>query len=140
MAWQYSIDENKIFHLEVSGEFTAQEILESTLLAVKMQKEQRILRFFSDQTDIVITAPLSEVYNLASQAYTELGADPLVRFAIIPPKDEISGKIIEVFTLTSQHRDRMIQSFESKEQAFDWLMGNEEEQTMMDKLRFWKKS
>lgn len=126
MAWQYKIDETRqIFLLEFIDEMTAKDIEEATLVAVDLQKNQKVLRYFSDLTNIIITSPLNDIYSLASSTYTELGAHPLVRYAMLPPKDEVSRKVVEIYQLTSQHRDRQIQIFDSKDDAYRWLMGKE---------------
>jgi hypothetical protein len=121
MKWKLEYNETlEIIELAYRGRNTGQDLRESTSKAVALGKEQGISRFLVDATEIELSAPTFDLYDLPAQ-YEAEGADRRGRLALVLPKLPKEKKDAEFYETVCNNRGWNVRSFPKPDEAIRWL-------------------
>jgi len=120
----YTLDCNDklgIIELVMSGNLTKEEMLETTIEVVKYQEQLGRLYILLDATYAYFDVPLVEIFDLPDKHYIEQNANPQNMLALIPPPSTKGRKDAEFYMNACVNRGRIVQLFDSRDKAIEWL-------------------
>jgi hypothetical protein len=104
----------------VQGRNRGQDLRESTSEAIALGKEQGTSRFLVDATEIELSAPTFDLYDLPAQ-YEAEGADRRGCLALVLPKLPKEKKDEEFYETVCNNRGWNVRSFPKPDEAIRWL-------------------
>jgi len=126
MTW--TLAHNSTLHiveLVFAGSTTGPDLREATVQGIALGKEQGILDYFVDATEIQLhNVSTFDLYDLPNMQYVKEGLDRRSRVAFVMPKLPKEKKDAEFYEIACANRGWHVRSFPNRDKAIEWLTGS----------------
>jgi hypothetical protein len=122
MPWSYQHETTSdIVEAAYTGEVSALDLRESTTTFIRLEKEQGLVKFLIDTSEMLLATSMIDLYELPTKQYIEEGADRQGRVAIIPPASKSAVEAVRFYESVCQNRGWHVRVFEQRAEALKWL-------------------
>lgn len=123
MTWTVTyIDELEIVELNISGEFTDEDVRAAAPARIAMGKERGVTKFIIDAIDMELTGTTFSIYDVPARVYPENSMERTTRIAVLTTKaSSASREIVQFYENVSVNRGWNVKAFHDRDDAIKWL-------------------
>jgi len=113
-----------IIEVTLSGLHTATEQRDSVTKRISVEKETGTTRTLIDASEVEEFPSVSQVIDLPSRLYPELGANRTSHIAFVLPVSETARESVQFLETACVNRGWNLKTFPDRKSALDWLTDN----------------
>ena len=126
MGWEVKyFNSTGIIEVIYSGQITRLELEQAVKKRVDLQVETGSQLVLADATNVKSGPKTIDMFDLPDEIYPEQNANRRSLIALVLPKSGKPRELARFYRLASQNRGWIVEEFDDRQSAIDWLTSNE---------------
>jgi hypothetical protein len=123
MTVQYNPELN-IVESVLADNVTAEDLQTHETQCIALAMENNSTRFLTDATQATLTVSVYELYGLP-KLYEDQDLQRPIFIAVLPPASEVGKGLVDFYETVCLNRGWTVRIFRERQEALDWLLGDE---------------
>jgi hypothetical protein len=116
--------ELNIIESVIADNITSEDLRMHEAQCIALARETNSIRFLTDASQAILKVSVISLYDLP-KFYQDQDLQRMVFIAVLEPTSEAGKNLVDFYETVSHNRGWKVKIFTERQEALDWLFGNE---------------